>query len=437
MNSFTVTDKFAVKMLEKALRLYTPSREEKPMAEFLADKCDDLGFEDIRIDEVGNILAKKGSGRPRIMLCGHMDTVPGKIKVRRDGDFLHGRGSSDAKAPLMAMLFAAAAATTTTNNSNGIPTVATTTAAAAAAATTTKTINGHENINNNCGTILFVGAVDEEGNATGIKNLVKQKLDIDYAIFGEPSGLKKVTIAYKGRLAINLKINVGDSAHASAPWLAKNAIEESAIFTLKLKNVLEEFQIQQKPSQKEEKDDNAQNKKKVVSAQEVGKTMTLTATITQIKGGTSHNVTPKECETIMDIRIPVTMNCKQVEEKIAKTVKEISQQRQVEAFYSILDETEPFEAPHNSPLVRAFTLGVIEAENEHPKLIRKTGTGDMNVIGNQLDIPIVTYGPGDPHQAHTIDEKVSINEYLRGIRVLKKTLAHLKRLHDKKAKMKK
>jgi len=46
-------------MLEKALSLYTPSLSEKPMAEFLADKCDDLGFEDIQIDEVGNVIAKK------------------------------------------------------------------------------------------------------------------------------------------------------------------------------------------------------------------------------------------------------------------------------------------------------------------------------------------------------------------------------------------
>jgi LysW-gamma-L-lysine carboxypeptidase len=73
--NFTVTPRFAVKMLEKALRLYTPSLSEKPMAEFLADKCDDLGFEDIRIDEVGNVIAKKGSGSPKIMLCGcYVDT---------------------------------------------------------------------------------------------------------------------------------------------------------------------------------------------------------------------------------------------------------------------------------------------------------------------------------------------------------------------------
>jgi LysW-gamma-L-lysine carboxypeptidase len=373
--SFTVTPRFAVKMLEKALRMYTPSRSEGALAEFLADKCDDLGFEDIQIDEVGNIIAKKGSGSPKILLCGHMDVVPGKVKVRQEGDFLYGRGASDAKAPLMAMLFAAAS------------------------------------IQNNNGTVLFVGAVDEEGNATGIKNLVKKKLDIDYAVFGEPSGIKKVTIAYKGRLAINLKVTVEDSAHASAPWLSKNAIEESMVFANELKKRLEEGQ------------------------EERSKGMLLTATQTEISGGTSHNVTPKECVTTMDIRIPVDMNCKTIEQKIATLVKDISERRKVEAFYSILDETEPFEAPHNSPIVRAFTLGIMEAENTRPTLIRKTGTGDMNVIGNQWGIPVVTYGPGDPHEAHTIDEKVSIDEYLRGIEILKKTLHHLKRLHDKKMKI--
>jgi len=369
---FTVTPKFATKMLEKALRLYTPSLSERPMAEFLADKCDDLGFEDIQIDEVGNIIAKKGSGSPKIMLCGHMDVVPGKVKVRKEGDSLYGRGASDAKAPLMAMLFAAAS------------------------------------IEKNQGTVTFVGAVDEEGNAVGIKNIVKKKMDVDYAVFGEPSGIKQVTIAYKGRLAIKLKISAADSSHASAPWLSKNAIEESIIFVKELKEKLEANQ------------------------EDKTKGMLLTATMTEIKGGTSHNITPKECETLFDIRIPVDMNCKNIEQKIATLVKEISQKREVDAFYSILDETEPFEAPHNSSLVRAFTLGIMQVEKSRPTLIRKTGTGDMNVLGNQWKIPVVTYGPGDPHEAHTIDEKVSIQEYLKGIEIFKATLQHLKRLHDKK-----
>jgi len=368
---FTATTRHYVKTLERALKFYTPSLREKSLADFLESVCDDLGFRDIHVDGVGNIIAKKGSGLPKILLCGHMDTVPGRIRVRKEGDYLFGRGSSDAKGPLLAMLFAAASAQEKT------------------------------------GTVIFVGAVDEEGNATGIKSLSNDKPDVDYAIFGEPSGTKQITIGYKGRIAINLKINVEDSAHASAPWLAKNAIHESSLFVNEIKNVLESGQ---------------ENKTKG---------MMLTATLTEIKGGLSHNVTPKECNSTIDIRIPVDMNCKLVEEKISKTVKEIARKQQVEAFYSIIDETEPFEAEHNSPLVRALTLGILDIEKNRPTLIRKTGTGDMNVIGNKLSIPVVTYGPGDPHAAHTIDEKISIDEYLRGIEVLKRTIQHLKRLHDK------
>jgi len=368
---FTVTTRHYVKTLERALKLYTPSLREKNLADLLATVCEDLGFRDIHTDDVGNIIATKGSGSPKILLCGHMDTVPGRIRVRKEDDYLFGRGSSDAKGPLIAMLFAAASAQEKT------------------------------------GTVIFVGAVDEEGNATGIKSLTNDKPDVDYAIFGEPSGTRQITIGYKGRIAINLKINVEDSAHASAPWLAKNAIHESSLFVNEIKNVLESGQ---------------ENKTKG---------MMLTATLTEIKGGLSHNVTPRECDSTLDIRIPVGISCKSVEEKISKAVQEISKKQQVEAFYSIIDETEPFEAEHSSPLVRALTLGILDIEKNRPTLIRKTGTGDMNVIGNKLSIPVVTYGPGDPHAAHTIDEKISIDEYLRGIEVLKRTIQHLKRLHDK------
>ena len=125
------------------------------------------------------------------------------------------------------------------------------------------------------------------------------------------------------------------------------------------------------------------------------------------------------------------MNCNDVEENIRRRVNEISTKREIEVLYSVIDETEPFEAAHNSPLVRAVTLAVVDVEKIRPMLIRKTGTGDMNVIGNQLKIPVITYGPGDPHEAHTIDEKVSIDEFVKGIEILKKSLHHLKRLHDR------
>jgi LysW-gamma-L-lysine carboxypeptidase len=97
--------------------------------------------------------------------------------------------------------------------------------------------------------------------------------------------------------------------------------------------------------------------------------------------------------------------------------------------YRVEDKTEPFEANISSPLVRALVLSVLDHRKKRPLLLKKTGTGDMNILGNVLNIPVVTYGPGDPHSSHTIDERVFIPDYLAGIEVYKNALLHMVRLH--------
>ena len=51
-----------------------------------------------------NVLAR--AGRPEVVFCTHIDTVPPFIGVRQDSDFIHGRGSCDAKGQAAAMLAA-------------------------------------------------------------------------------------------------------------------------------------------------------------------------------------------------------------------------------------------------------------------------------------------------------------------------------------------
>jgi len=52
-----------------------------------------------------NVLAR--TGRPEVVFCTHLDTVPPFIGSRVDADFVHGRGSCDAKGQAAAMLVAA------------------------------------------------------------------------------------------------------------------------------------------------------------------------------------------------------------------------------------------------------------------------------------------------------------------------------------------
>ncbi|HZC21153.1 MAG TPA: M20/M25/M40 family metallo-hydrolase, partial [Nitrososphaeraceae archaeon] len=265
---------YAIELLRKALEQYTPSRSEASLANMIKDKCtNDLGFEQVNIDNVGNVIATKGHGEPKILLCGHMDTVPGQIPVRIENGFIYGRGASDAKGPLVAMLLAAS------------------------------------EFPKQRGTIIFAGVVDEEGNATGIKQLVKSKLSPDYAIFGEPSGIDNITIAYKGRLAIRLTCDVGDSAHASAPWLAKNSIEEIYDFWSTIKSEINRIGAS----------DNKAN--------------SVTCSLTEITGGSSHNVTPQKCKITMDIRIPTITTCEEVIDLLDGAIYEVASRKRVKATY--------------------------------------------------------------------------------------------------------
>jgi len=86
----------------------------------------------------------------------------------------------------------------------------------------------------------------------------------------------------------------------------------------------------------------------------------------------------------------------------------------------------------SSPLVHVLSASVRKVLNRPATLLRKTGTGDMNILGKAMNLPIVTYGPGDSHLDHTLDEHIVISEYLDSIQVFKETLLKLGELHSNK-----
>jgi LysW-gamma-L-lysine carboxypeptidase len=53
----------------------------------------------------------------------------------------------------------------------------------------------------------------------------------------------------------------------------------------------------------------------------------------------------------------------------------------------------------------------------------------MNILGKAMNLPIVTYGPGDSKLDHTLEEHIEISEYLASIQVYKEALLKLSDLH--------
>jgi len=365
---------YAVSLLTRMLEIYSPSGREEEISSFLAGEMGSLGFR-VRKDEVGNVIGEIGVGEPVVLLCGHMDTVEDFIPVRVEDNRLYGRGAVDAKASLAAMIVAASNFVR-----KGFP-----------------------------GKILVVGVVDEEGGGRGIKHLVEGGISPDYAIFGEPSGVEKIIFGYKGILDLKISCEV-PTGHSASPWLFDNAIEKAMELWRQIRRLhLPEEKLR-------------------------SRFYSITSCLMGIEGGnTSSSVVPSKCDIYVQLRIPPQLTPERVFSEVEERIKRF---RATSPKVSVRAEVEAsdyaFEADRRSLLVRALSWAIRKITLNYASFSRKTGTGDMNVLGNALNIPVVTYGPGNSNLDHTPNEHIDIQEYLNSIQIYRKTLMKLPQLMKKR-----
>ena len=177
-------------LLEGLVAIPSVTGSEADAVRFLQEQARRDGLR-VHEDAAGNFIAEAGRGPRLLLFVGHIDTVPGHIPVRLDGDELWGRGSVDAKGPL------------------------------AAAYCMARRLKDSPDV-----TVRVVGAIDEEGDSRGAKAL-DPGLRPDWIIVGEPSGVHGVTLAYKGILrgTFRLQRPKGHGAHPGP-----TAIEEGIAF---------------------------------------------------------------------------------------------------------------------------------------------------------------------------------------------------------------
>ncbi len=360
-----------VQLLTNLLGIYSPSGKEEVIAAFLVEEMTKLGFK-VRKDAIGNVIGEIGDGEPTVLLCGHMDTVAGHIPLRVEKGKIYARGAVDAKGPLAAMLMAAKSV-------------------AKEPAFKAK--------------IVVASVVEEEATSRGVKHLIKDGISADYAIFGEPSGVGNITIGYKGNLHIKITCKT-ETGHSSTPWLYENAIEKGFEIWQQIKASLKPVETQQSPF------------------------YAVTACLTKISGGRANSVIPFESETHIDLRVPPQFTAEQIFNNAKKIIEKYDTANpKVKVTVSIEDSNEAFEVDKSSPLVKALASSIRKVRGKPAMLLRKTGTGDMNILGRAMNAPIVTYGPGDSHLDHTKDEHIVLSEYLDSIQVYKETLLKLTELH--------
>ncbi len=372
-----MSEQEAVRFLTNLLGIYSPSGKEEDAANFLEAEMRKMGFE-VGKDAIGNVIGVVGEGEPVILLCGHMDTVAGHLPLRIEEGKIFARGAVDAKGPLAAMIIAAISA----SKEAGFR-----------------------------GKILVVSVVEEEATSRGVRHLIGQGIKADYAIFGEPSGVENITVGYKGQIQLKIVCKT-ETGHSSTPWLYDNALEKAYEVWQQIKNASSYPSLD--PS---ESPFNA-----------------LTACLVKVMGGRAMSIVPFEAEMNIDVRVPIQFTTTQVFEQIQKILaKYQAANPKVQVKATVMDTVEPFEVSKSSSLVHVFSSSVRKVLNKPATLLHKTGTGDMNILGKAMNLPIVTYGPGNSRLDHTLDENIEIAEYLSAIQVYKETLLRLSEIHNNKA----
>lgn len=160
-----------VSLLRGMLEIDSLSGHEAALAEYMQRRASAAGFSS-HVDRVGNVHMEIGSGRPHLMMLGHLDTVAGTWPVTMDGDTISARGAVDAKGSLAALFCAAARLAR-------VPPAR----------------------------ITVVGAVEEETFGSRGARHVRELYRPDAVIIGEPSGWDGVTVGYKGCTAVEVVVD--------------------------------------------------------------------------------------------------------------------------------------------------------------------------------------------------------------------------------------
>jgi LysW-gamma-L-lysine carboxypeptidase len=157
-----------IDFLTQLVKIKSATYNETEACAHFAQALPSFGWNYIKTDEVGNVIAERGNGSREILLLGHIDTVPGGPEVHIDGNILWGRGSVDAKGPLCALTVAGGAAEIPPDWK-----------------------------------ITLIAAVGEEGDFPGAVHIIPKYSPLG-CIIGEPSGTDGVTIGYRGFLRAKL-----------------------------------------------------------------------------------------------------------------------------------------------------------------------------------------------------------------------------------------
>ena len=198
--------KDVITLCQEVIRVRSYSGEEDGVVEVLSQNMREMGFDDVSIDKYGNIIGciKGNRAGKKLLFDGHIDTVPVSEENKwtyppfaaeiHDGK-IYGRGTSDMKGAVAAMVCAAAKFAKDTKKAFA-------------------------------GEIYVAGVVHEECFEGVAAREISKNVKPDYVVIGEASTLN-LKIGQRGRAEIVIE-TFGKPCHSANPEKGINAVYKMA-----------------------------------------------------------------------------------------------------------------------------------------------------------------------------------------------------------------
>ncbi len=367
-------EKDVVRFLRELVAIPAESGQEGPVIRHVQHEMEKVGFDEVRVDPMGNLLGRIGRGKKIIMMDSHTDTVgvgdirewsfdPYQGKVE-DG-FIYGRGACDQRGGMASMVYAGK-------------------------------IIQELDLLGDC-TLYVAGTVQEEDcdGLCWLYILREDKIKPDCVVLTEPTNLR-VYRGHRGRMEIEVHVR-GRSCHASAPERGDNAIYRMTKLIAEVEKLNE----------------------RLPSDPFLGKG---TIAVTEVRSvSPSLCAVPSACTIHLDRRLTVG----ETRESAVAEVKALPGAEHAEVELLLYDRPSytglryPMEKyyptwslPEDHPLVRAGAATYESLFGARPVVDKWTfstnGVGSMGIMG----VPTIGFGPGDETVAHSTSERVAIRHLI-------------------------
>lgn len=388
--SVQAIEKDMVAFLRQLIGTPSMSGQEGGVTEQIKTKMTGLGYDEVFIDPMGNVLGRIGKGRRVLAFDGHIDTVDVGVRSNwtfdpfegnEDDTYVYGRGASDQTGGFVSALYAVALA--------------------------------KEEILLSDWAIWVVGSVQEE-DCDGLcwQHILGNKvIEPECVVLTEPTSLG-VYRGQRGRMEIYVDV-VGKSAHGSAPERGDNALYKMAKILLELEGLNE------------------------VLAEDVflGKGTLVPSEI--------FFTSPSRCAVADSARISIDRRLT-LGETAASAIEEIQNLpsvKEAKATVGMYDYNKPsyrgyetqvpcyfpvWTVPEDFWLVKDFEKAHESVHGTSPQTDKWTFSTNGVAIMGMYGIPCVGYGPGDEAEAHAPNEKIRKKDLLQAIETYMHVIRGLK-----------